>query len=273
MTRQEHAEASPAKPRKRHRTRRVVLVIVVVLVALVAAFALGIHLYASDYYHAQPNAIAAEDSSEEVTVTRLGSGDVTFVPAEVPVTSALVFYPGGKVEADAYAPLLGRLAQHGVACVLVRMPENLAVLAPNSADRARGELEQALADSDAPNVPWLMAGHSLGGAMAASYVAGHADSYQGLVLLAAYSTKDLSGTSVRTLSIYGSNDGVLNRKRYQECLPNLGNDVTELVIDGGIHSYFGEYGHQEGDGEAAITNDQQLDQAADAVASFVASLG
>lgn len=255
-----------------HRIGRVILVAVLVLAALVAAFALGIHVYASDCYHADPDAIAAEDSSGQVTVTRLDSGDVTFVPAGTQATSALVFYPGGKVEADAYAPLLTRLARRGAACVLVRMPENLAVLAPNSADRARDELERALADTDSEDVPWLMAGHSLGGAMAASYVADHADSYRGLVLLAAYSTKDLSGTPVRTLSVYGSNDGVLNRQRYQECLPNLGSDATELVIDGGIHSYFGEYGHQDGDGGATITNEQQLDQTADAIASFAAAL-
>lgn len=256
-----------------HGIWRIVLVVVLVLAALAAAFALGLHVYASDYYHAEPNALAAEDSSDKVAVARLDSGDVTFVPANGPVTSALVFYPGGKVEAGSYAPLLNRLAQRGVACVLVRMPENLAVLAPNSADRGRSELEQALAGRDASDVPWLMAGHSLGGAMAASYVAGHAGSYRGLVLLAAYSTKDLSGTGIRTLSIYGSNDGVLNRDRYQECRSNLGSNATELVIDGGIHSYFGSYGHQDGDGSAAITNEQQLDQTADAMASFAASLG
>lgn len=265
---------SDQQKRRGHHARRVVLVVVVAFVALAAAFVLGIHLYALDYYHAQPEAVSAESSTDEVTAERLDSGDVTFAPTGTMPSAALVFYPGGKVEADAYAPLLERLAQRGVACVLVRMPENLAVLAPNRANRGRTELEQTLTNAgDAPDVPWVMAGHSLGGAMAADYVAGHAGSYQGLVLLAAYSTKDLSATGIRTLSIYGSNDGVLNRDRYQECLPNLGANATELVIDGGIHSYFGSYGHQDGDGEATLTNDQQLDQTADAIAAFAATLG
>lgn len=252
-----------------HRARRIALTILAVLVALAVAFVLGIHLYASNYYHAEPDALATEQTTDAMTVTRLDSGDVTFVPAQP--AAALVFYPGGLVEADAYAPLLSRLAQRGVACVLVRMPENLAVLAPNSADRGRDELEQKLSQAGlaGDDLPWLMAGHSLGGAMAASYVADHASSYQGLVLLAAYSTKDLSNTGIRTLSIYGSNDGVLDRSRYDECLPNLGSGLTEVVIEGGTHSYFGDYGHQDGDGEATITNDQQLDQTADAIVSFI----
>lgn len=269
----QHVGGRDGSPRKHHGKHRVALAVVLALVALLSTCALGLHLYASDYYHADDTAFAAEESTGQVTVARLDSGDVTFVPSQEAPTGALVFYPGGKVEADAYAPLLERLAQRGVACVLVRMPENLAVLAPNRAARGRDELEGALADrGDSPDVPWLMAGHSLGGAMAANYVAGHADAYQGLVLLAAYSTKDLSGTDVRTLSAYGSNDGVLNSDRYQECRPNLGQNVTELVIDGGIHSYFGSYGHQDGDGTATITNEQQLDQTSDAIASFAATL-
>lgn len=40
---------------------------------------------------------------------------------------------------------------------------------------------------------WYVGGHSLGGAMAASYAAKHTDELDGLVLLAAYSTADLTG--------------------------------------------------------------------------------
>lgn len=258
-----------------HRVLRTVLV---VLVALTCALGLGIHLYASNYYHALPEAAEAEATTSSVRVGKLDNGDVTFVPTDAEVTSTLVFYPGGKVEADAYAPLLKRLADKGMACVLVRMPENLAVLAPNRAARARAELEQALAGESSEEagpstgVPWLLAGHSLGGAMAATYASGHADQYQGLVLLAAYSTADLSQAGIKVLSIYGSNDGVLNRNSYRDNWANLPDNTAEYVIDGGIHSYFGTYGHQEGDGEATIGNDEQLDLTADAIAAFAEEL-
>lgn len=300
---------------KKQHKHRVLKAVLATLVAVVCALALGIHVYASDYYHALPEASEAEASTETVEVQALDNGDVTLVPNGGKAAAALVFYPGGKVEATAYLPLLARLAQKNIACVLVHMPENLAVLSPNRADRGRVELEQAMSeqaaeagasdsevtDSDAaqtttseagegssnstratsPNnaqvegsndIPWIMAGHSLGGAMAASYVASHTDTYQGLVLLAAYSTADLTQSGIKVLSVYGSNDGVLNRSTYAEDFANLPQDTTEYVIDGGIHSYFGAYGHQDGDGEATITNDEQLDLTADAIATFAEGL-
>ena len=62
---------------------------------------------------------------------------------------------------------------------------------------------------------WYIGGHSLGGAMAASYAADHADELDGLLLLAAYSTKDLSDSDLAVVSLVGSEDGVINRINWQ----------------------------------------------------------
>ena len=59
---------------------------------------------------------------------------------------------------------------------------------------------------------WILMGHSLGGVMAAGYLDGHAQSWDGLVLLGAYSTADLSDDGVTVLSVTGDSDGVLNRR-------------------------------------------------------------
>lgn len=96
------------------------------------------------------------------------------------------------------------LAQKGILCVLVRMPFNLAVFDDNAADGIR-EMFPEITD-------WYIGGHSLGGSMAAAYLEKHPSDFKGLLLLAAYSTADLSNENIRTLSIYGSNDGVLNRE-------------------------------------------------------------
>ncbi|MBQ3601265.1 MAG: alpha/beta hydrolase, partial [Lachnospiraceae bacterium] len=112
-----------------------------------------------------------------------------------------MFYPGGKVEYTAYLPLMNSLAEEGILCVLLKMPFNLAVLDMNAAD---GIQEQF------PEIEnWYIGGHSLGGAMAASYLETHANDYQGLILLGSYSTADLSTTELEVLSIYGSEDTVL----------------------------------------------------------------
>lgn len=254
------------------RRRHILRTVLVVLVASVAACALGLHIYAADYCHATAEAKAALASTDDVTVTELENGDVLFVPEKT--QAAFVFYPGGKVEATAYAPLLERLAERHVACVLTKMPENLAVLSPAAADRSRPELEEALVQEgiDTASVPWLIGGHSLGGAMAGTYAAGHEGAWQGLVLLAAYETEDIHESSMKALLIYGEHDGVLNRARYEECRANLPEGSCELVIPGGIHSYFGSYGIQDGDGEPEIANDEQLDEAARAIAAFAESL-
>lgn len=82
--------------------------------------------------------------------------------------------------------------------------------------------------------------------------------YKGLVLLGSYSTADLSQTDLDVLSIYGSEDEVMNREEYDENKSNLPDDYTEIIIDGGCHAYFGMFGKQDGDGTPTITNEKQI---------------
>lgn len=224
--------------------------IVLVLVLLCCA---GVGIYAADYYHADAEAAAAMAPSDTVTVESLDDL-LLFRPAEV--RAGLIFYPGGKVEYTAYAPLMHMLALHGVLCVVPEMPLNLAVL-----DMDVGTDIPALV----PEVEtWYIGGHSLGGAMAASCVA-EAEDFAGLVLLAAYSTADLSDSGLRVLSVYGSNDGVMDREKYEQYRENLPVDALELVIDGGNHALFGDYGVQDGDGDGYLSGLEQQTLTASAI--------
>ena len=116
---------------------------------------------------------------------------------------------------------------------------------------------------------WYIGGHSLGGAMAASYAAKHTDELDGLVLLAAYSTADLTDSGLRVYAAYGSEDGVLNREKYEADRINLPQDTTETVIDGGCHAGFGSYGAQKGDGAPVISAEEQQQQTSDALAAWM----
>ena len=171
----------------------------------------------------------------------------------------MIFYPGGKVEYSAYAPLLYRCAQQGITCVLAEMPGNLAVLDMNAAEGIPERYTHVNS--------WYLAGHSLGGAMASSYLADHTEAYEGIILLASYATESLHGEKV--LSVYGSADGVLNMESYAANKVNLPEDYTEVVIEGGCHAYFGAYGAQDGDGEPSISAEQQWEMTAQAIAEFV----
>lgn len=224
------------------------------MIAVCALFVTVIMAGAAIGYDASPDALAAMQGS-----THNGHAQV-FEPEDA--LAGLIFYPGGLVDHAAYAPLMQALSDRGILCLLTEMPLDLAVLDMNAADGL-----QALY----PQVDrWLIGGHSLGGAMAASYLSKHADAYDGLVLLGAYSTADLSGTDISVLSVYGTEDGVLNREKYAECLKHYPERFDEIVIGGGNHACFGDYGAQKGDGEAAISREEQIRITADAIAAMLA---
>ena len=105
--------------------------------------------------------------------------------------------------------------------------------------------------------------------MAAGYAAAHEKDFDGLILLAAYSTKDLTGTTLRVLSVYGSEDGVMNRESYEKNRANLPADTTEVILDGGSHAQFGSYGPQDGDGIPTISGEEQVRQTAEVITSFI----
>ena len=224
-------------------------------VFLVIAVVFG--LYAGDYYHADLEAI--QELSLEVEyerMERLEDGSLVFCPAEY--DSAVIFYPGGKVEALAYIPLMEHCAREGVLAVLMPMPFNLAVLAKDAA---------ASIPEQFPEVEhWYMAGHSLGGSMAASFAAENTAWVEGVILLAAYSTEPLE---IPVLSIRGSEDGVLNMEKYEKYRTNLPAGFEEHILEGGNHAGFGFYGPQEGDGTATISSREQIAGTAKLIAEFV----
>ena len=227
------------------------------LVILTAVtFCGGIIYLNSTGYKADGAAQAALEGDGGVTVTRPVQEVVVFLPEEP--KAGLVFYPGGRVEHTAYAPLLLALAQEGIVCVLPEMPLDLAVLDMDAADCVR-ELVAGIQT-------WYLGGHSLGGAMAASYAARHSDDYEGLVLLAAYSTEDLGNRDMKVISLYGSEDDVLDMDRDIEYRNNLPGDTVEAILEGGNHAQFGSDGPQEGDGAAAVTRDGQIAWAVEIIA-------
>ena len=234
-------------------------IILSVCLALLLVIGIGGYAYVSDYYHADETALEAMAYQTDRVQAEQDGDVIWFVPEEP--TAGLIFYPGGKVEHTAYAPLLHSCAENGILCALVQMPGNLAVLDANAADG----LQEAYPEI----TTWYIAGHSLGGAMAANYAAAHPEDFDGLILLAAYSTKDLTGTPLRVLSVYGSEDGVMNRESYEKNRANLPADTTEVVLDGGCHAQFGSYGPQDGDGVPTISGEEQVRQTAEAITAFI----
>ena len=237
-----------------HKTRKWKFRILVPLFALIDALVIAFLLWASAYYHADDTAVKAMQSDGVVTVEQTKSGWLFDGPSD---DKALIFYPGAKVDVKAYAPLLRQLAEEEMDVYLVKMPLNLAFFGIGKA----GEIVE-----DSAYEQYYMSGHSLGGAMAAYYAAEHVSDFKGMILFAAYPTQE---TAIDTLVIYGSEDGVLNMARIAEA-PNLvSGNYSEVVIDGGNHAQFGNYGKQKGDGEADISAEEQQTQTIQAIRKFV----
>ena len=219
-------------------------------------------IYVNDYYHADMDAIEAFAVENPVEMWSDTEGNLVFEPEHA--TVGFIFYPGGKVEYTAYIPLMKAMASEGIMGVLVEMPFQLAVL---DIDAAKGIPEQY------PQIEhWYMGGHSLGGPMAAAYLDEKDEAFEGLILLGSYSATDLSETDLSVLSIYGSEDLVMNREKYESSKENLPDEFSEVILEGGCHAYFGMYGAQDGDGTPEISNEEQIALTADAIAEMVLGL-
>lgn len=240
------------------RKRKISIIIISAAIAIVA-IVIAIAVYLGDYYHADTEAIEAVAMKSTIEYKPLDDGNIVLEPEEA--TKGFIFYPGGKVEYTAYIPLMQACAEQDVLCVLIKMPFNLAVFDMNAADGIREQYPEI--------EEWYIGGHSLGGSMAASYLSDYSDDYEGLILLGSYSTADLSDTNLNVLSVFGSEDKVLNREKYDDNKVNLPADFTEKIIVGGCHAYFGVYGEQEGDGTPTISRDEQIKETAVAICSLI----
>lgn len=230
----------------KHKKGKFIIIIISVL-AVIGVLVGACAVYLCDYYEADTEAVVAF-MPQGTSWKETPDGNIVFTPEGA--TKGFIFYPGGKVEYTAYIPLMQSLSEKGILCVLVEMPFNLAVFDMNGAD---GIKEQY------PEIDeWYIGGHSLGGAMAASYLSEHTEDFEGLILLGAYSTADLSDSGVDVLSVYGSEDKVMDMEKYAENKINLPEDFKEVIIDGGCHAFFGMYGKQDGDGTPTLTNAEQI---------------
>lgn len=210
-----------------------------------------------------PEALAAMESTATVSV--VDDRPITFTPTTA-TSGGIIVYPGAFVEPRSYAPAAHALAEGGVFVAIVPMPLSLAILGSNRADSVI---------EDHPEITdWVIAGHSLGGVMAARYTSNHPDAIGGLALWASYPEDgvDLSSWNGETTSIFGTLDGLTTVDNIEDSRARLPEDTAFVEIDGGNHAYFGWYGDQRGDNPATITREDQQRIIIDATATVASNV-
>jgi dienelactone hydrolase len=213
-------------------------------------------------YPAEEKYIETARSDDSVVITEK-ENLIEISLSEAKSERAIIFYPGGLVEPQAYIYKLSQLSQETNSAVfVVNFPLNLAVMNIDAADEiisANPEVEE-----------WIIMGHSLGGAMACRYAGDSGDRVSTLVLLASYCDQDISQSDLIVLSLYGSCDGVLNVDALAENDSNLPPSSDTIVIEGMNHAQFGNYGEQDGDKTAEIRDEEALSVFIDEIVSFLA---
>lgn len=211
--------------------------------SLFIIFSAGLY-YLVDTYQAtsvaHSPALSVKYDEDKTLVIKLLEGEMS--------GDAIIFYQGGKVDEKAYIELLAPLAEKGITVYIPSMPFELAVFNYNKAQKVIDRYDHER---------WFVGGHSLGGSMIASFTSNHQDEIDGLFLLAAYSTSDLSDFKGQVISIYGDQDKVLNFKSMEKRESNLPASTITEVISGGNHAQFGSYGFQKGDGQPLIDQAEQ----------------
>lgn len=212
-------------------------------------------IYLSVFYHAGDAAQTAMNGNEKVSVHKIDGGYLFDGPSD---SKAIIFYPGAKVESTAYAPLLLKLSEEGFDCFLTDMPFNMPVFGINAADIFIFNYQYDT---------WIIAGHSLGGSIAVEYANSHQDIIDGIILLASYPSTKLDN-HLKLCSVYGSKDGVLSLSRYESGKKYWPEQSGEVIIEGGNHAQFGDYGFQDRDNPADITAEEQQTCTVDIIAGY-----
>ena len=215
-------------------------------------------IYVSIYYKAD---LSKMSDLPQTNITKYRyvdeDGNIIF-GSEACQGTGFILYPGGKVDEHSYEALASLCAEKGIKTFIVSMPFNLAVFDISAAEN--------IINNNQNIQNWYIGGHSLGGSMAASYASTNPDLFDGLILLASYSTEKIP---FKVLSIYGSEDMILNSKKYLEYRTNISSNLYEYKLEGGNHAFFGTYGVQSGDGIATISNIEQLTATAEMISDFI----
>ena len=218
-----------------------------VVVSILAVTVLGVLVWLRPL-GATSRALDALADGRGIDVTQSATR-ITLRPMAAGSPVGVVFYPGAKVDSRAYAAILRPLAEAGHLVVIVKVPFGIAFAAPDAA----GDV----IDSERGVRRWVVAGHSLGGTVAARYAGGGHRGVGGLLLWASYPASSIRDrTDLAVTSVSATNDGLATPEDIAASRADLPPRTRFVAVEGAVHADFGDYGAQSGDGTRTIPHDQ-----------------
>ncbi|MFW5799488.1 MAG: alpha/beta hydrolase [Spirochaetota bacterium] len=221
-------------------------------------------IYSSFYYKPMEevyNYIENENELEKERIITEGNNIILRAKGKLKNT-ALIYYPGAKVDPLSYVIMLDHIAKNGYRVIIPKMPYRLAIFGIDKAEtiiKVNTDIEE-----------WVLGGHSLGGAMASVFAYDNEELLKALIIHASYPPQDknLSNRDFKILSIYGTEDRVI--KKDFDSINKLLPSTAEIVkVKGGNHAQFGHYGEQSGDGKALISRKEQQDIIIESMLEFL----
>lgn len=248
--------------RRSDRLRRWAIRLIAALLAIIVCAAIALAVWAkTGVMEAEPGPLQSVLTEPGLMVAEDADAMVLRPAEEADSNLGLVFYPGAKVDANAYAARLAGLAlDTGTTVVIVKPWLGLALFDPRGLTAFTGHA------SEVEN--WMVGGHSMGGVRACA-AAGEAAA---LILFASYCGTDISDLSVPVLSLSGSADGLSTPQKITDNREHLPASARMVEIPGASHASFGDYGPQNGDGSPSIDDERMNTAVTDELGDFARSI-
>ena len=184
--------------------------------------------------------------------TRYPTDAIIYKPVGIEPTVGVVFYAGNPVDYRDYGTLLTAIASAGYLVISPEFPLDTAALNVIAGEEYMKQY---------PDIQeWFLAGHSHGGGVSTVELALRPNLFKGLIIIDSIIGVPVTQEGFPVLTFHATEDLAVPGYQHSILMAELAAaDTTEVVIEGGNHAQFGDYGIQFNDGVAKISKEEQLD--------------
>lgn len=174
---------------------------------------------------------------------------------------AIIIYPSSGIGPKGYIGIGRKLASRGYKVVIAKVPMNYPFFSFDKADK--------IISSNQKEERWYLIAHNTSGEVAAKAAAGN-KKIGGVVFLGAYPIgEDLRLINEPVLTIWGTNDGVIDFSKFTAYKSSLPKSAQFVEIVGGNNTNFADVEIISNDNKARISTSGQQDRAVRSIEQFI----